>query len=600
MFLFPDNTPIGEFGRSILVGTQEFADTSTVAPDFIMPSSQVVANTGKVCYKNNPSGPFAVNQCLSYGGINFTGSTEGFGAAAEALPITGTTSLKRVVSFGSNDTSFDPATAAPKNNNNQTGVVQQIASKLAFSVQPRNSVAGAIISPAVEVEVQDASGNLITTATDSITIGIGNNPSGGTLSGTTPVNAVNGVATFPDLSIDKAGTGYTLSASASGLTGATSTAFNIKPAAAVKLAFTVQPSNTVAGVSISPPVQVELLDTFNNRVTTTGIDSITLIIGNNPGGGTLSGTTPVTAVSGVSTFSDLSIDKAGTGYTLSASASGLTGATSAAFTVTAGSPSKAVFTVQPSNTVAGAVISPAVQVEVQDTLGNRVTTASSSILIVIANNPSGGTLSGTTTVSAASGVATFSDLSIDKAGVGYSLETPAPIQGGTGAVSNTFNVTAGAPTKLAFTVQPSNTPAGAPISPVVQVEIQNAFGSRVTNATNSITIAIENNPSGGTLSGTTPVTAVSGVSTFSNLSIDKAGTGYTLAASASGLTVATITAFNIFPVPPPPPPPPTPTPTPAVPGITEWGLIGMAVAFILLLLFGMRRRANVRRGSGPW
>src|SRR6266550_2163971 len=50
---------------------------------------------------------------------------------------------------------------------------------------------------------------------------------GGTLSGTTSVNAVNGVATFSTLSINNAGNGYTLTASASGLTGATSTAFNI-------------------------------------------------------------------------------------------------------------------------------------------------------------------------------------------------------------------------------------------------------------------------------------------------------------------------------------------------------------------------------------
>jgi len=38
---------------------------------------------------------------------------------------------------------------------------------------------------------------------------------------------VNGVATFSNLSINKAGTGYTLSATSSGLTGATSNAFNI-------------------------------------------------------------------------------------------------------------------------------------------------------------------------------------------------------------------------------------------------------------------------------------------------------------------------------------------------------------------------------------
>ena len=42
----------------------------------------------------------------------------------------------------------------------------------------------------------------------------------------------------------------------------------------------------------------------------------------------------------------------------------------------------------------------------------------------------------------------------------------------TGATSSTFNVTAGAPNKLAFSVQPSNTASGASISPAVKVEVR--------------------------------------------------------------------------------------------------------------------------------
>ena len=49
----------------------------------------------------------------------------------------------------------------------------------------------------------------------------------GTLSGTKTVAAVNGVATFADLSIDQLGNGYTLRVSAAGMAGAESAAFNI-------------------------------------------------------------------------------------------------------------------------------------------------------------------------------------------------------------------------------------------------------------------------------------------------------------------------------------------------------------------------------------
>ena len=75
--------------------------------------------------------------------------------------------------------------------------------------------------------VQDAAGNTVTSDSSSVTLAIGTNPGGGTLSGTTTVAAVNGVATFAGLSIDKSGTGYTLTASDGALTGATSNTFNI-------------------------------------------------------------------------------------------------------------------------------------------------------------------------------------------------------------------------------------------------------------------------------------------------------------------------------------------------------------------------------------
>ena len=77
----------------------------------------------------------------------------------------------------------------------------------------------------IKVQVRDASGNLVTTATNTITLSIGTNPSSGTLSGTLARAAVAGVATFNDISIDKVGTGYTLDAAASGLSSAGSAAW---------------------------------------------------------------------------------------------------------------------------------------------------------------------------------------------------------------------------------------------------------------------------------------------------------------------------------------------------------------------------------------
>src|SRR5437667_245323 len=236
-------------------------------------------------------------------------------------------------------------------------------------MQPSSTVADHQISPAVKVRVLDALGNLVPTFTGSVTVALGTNPGGAILSGTTPVAAVGGVATF-FLSLNKAGTGYTLTASASGFAPVTSTALDIISGTATQLAFTQQPTTTLANSEISPAALLAALAALGNLVPTfTG--GVTVALGSNPGGGTLSGTTPVAAVSGVATFF-VSLNKAGTGYTLTASASGFTLVTSTPFDIIPGTATQLAFTVQPSNTVAGAAISPAVQVTALDPAGNPV------------------------------------------------------------------------------------------------------------------------------------------------------------------------------------------------------------------------------------
>ncbi len=417
---------------------------------------------------------------------------------------------------------------------------------LAFTVQPGNAAAGAPFAPVVQVTARDALGNTATGFAGTITLAIGTNPpSIGVLDGNASVAAVAGVANFPGLNIDEAGVGYTLIASATGLTGATSAAFTITPGPATQLAFTVQPSNAAAGVVIAPAVQVTARDGFGNTAPTfTG--SVSVAIGTNPPGtGVLDGTASIAAVAGVATFAALDIDEAGAGYTLTAAATGLTGATSAAFTVTPGPATQLAFTVQPGNTTAGAPFTPAVQVTARDALGNTATTFTSNVTLAIANNPPGnGVLDGTATVAAAAGVASFPGINIDEVGAGYTLTASAA--GLTGATSGVFNITVGAATQLAFTVQPSNEVAGTAITPIVQVTARDAVGNTATGFTGNVTLAIGTNPPGtGALDGTVTVAAVAGIASFPGVNIDEAGTGYTLTAAATGLTGALSVTFNI-------------------------------------------------------
>jgi hypothetical protein len=213
---------------------------------------------------------------------------------------------------------------------------------LTFTVAPSNAVAGADISnPNIRVTAFDALGNVAAGFGGDVTLAItpGTGTLGAVLSGLATATAASGVAEFVGaLSIDKAGTGYTLSATSPGVTGTTSATFNITPAAVTKLGFVVQPSNTAANATITPPVQVAAQDAFGNTVTTINGGGVTLIIGTNAGGpGTiLTGGGPAAFTNGVATLAGLSINNPGNGYTLSASSTGpvLTGVISNAFNIT--------------------------------------------------------------------------------------------------------------------------------------------------------------------------------------------------------------------------------------------------------------------------
>ncbi len=103
-----------------------------------------------------------------------------------------------------------------------------------------------------------------------------------------------------------------------------------------------------------------------------------------------------------------------------------------------------------------------------------------------------------------------------------------------------------APAKLAFTVQPTGTVLDREISPVVQVEIEDASGARVAGARTAVTLAIGNDPgNGGRLNGSLTANAVDGIASFSGLTITNWGQGYTLAATATGLTQAVSAAFDV-------------------------------------------------------
>jgi hypothetical protein len=389
------------------------------------------------------------------------------------------------------------------------------AAKLSFIVQPSNATAGSLLSPTVVVAVQDASGNIVTNATAAVTLTTGANPGGGVLSGTTTVNPAQGTASFPGLAIDKAGAGYTLVASSAPLTNATSAAFSIAPGAATKLAFTVQPTTATAAAAITPAVEVAVQDAFENTVPTATV-AVTLTIGANPGGGTLSGTTTADAVDGVASFPILSIDKAGDGYTLVASSAPLASTASAAFSIAPG-PVTSVWV----NPGAAILTFPSGSISVQlhavafDAGGNSVPTT----VTWTTSDPTVASVDATGLV-----VGDKVGLAYVTASAGGKASTPVPIVVECVPPRCTSLFTAW------FSQQPTTTVAGARISPPVQVYFGRPFGPAAWSGVASIVLT--SNSGRGTLTGNADVgvNTFSTTATWSDLRLDRPGSGYTLMA----------------------------------------------------------------------
>ena len=100
------------------------------------------------------------------------------------------------------------------------------------------------------------------------------------------------------------------------------------------------------------------------------------------------------------------------------------------------------------------------------------------------------------------------------------------------------------PTQLVVTSDPpSSTVAGGSFGLMVTAE--DGSGNVGADFAGNVTIAIDHNAGGGTLSGTLTQAASAGIATFTGLSINKAASGYTIKATSSGLTSVDTTPFAI-------------------------------------------------------
>ena len=323
------------------------------------------------------------------------------------------------------------------------------------SVSATSPITAGSGSSTITVTARDGSGNPISGAT----VVLAASGTGNTLTQPVGTTAANGTITG-SLSSTKS-ENKTISATINGVAINQQPTVTVNPGAAAALVYTTQPSNTAAGAPISPAVVVDIRDAFNNHVNSNA--TVAVAIGTNPGSGTLSGSLSQGASAGVATFSDLSINNIANGYTLVASSTGLTSATSTPFNITPPVPSASLSTVvagTPSFTAGG---NSNITVTVKDGFGNAMTgvtvTLSSSVVGDVVTQPSAvtngsgqatgnvaATAAGTHTITAVAGGITLNQqpvltVSAGAANAGTSTVSANPTTITAGGGSSTITVT---------------------------------------------------------------------------------------------------------------------------------------------------------------
>ena len=409
---------------------------------------------------------------------------------------------------------------------------------LVVTQQPSTTDAsGAVLAQQPIVQVETSGNVLDTGATGPVTVTITSGaPS--TLTGTTTVAAVAGVATFSGLALNALVGPYTLTF-ADATDSATTIASNsitVSVGTAKKLSFATAPAaGAVSGVALTPQPVVDVEDSGGNIVTT---DTSTVTAAYSGAGSSLTLNTKA-AVAGVATFSGFAITDATDPTTgnLTFTDGSLTSPTAVSVTVT-GAATKLVITTAPSVTaVTGVALATQPVISVEDANGNVLKGDTSTVTAALVSGPVGSSISNSTKA-AVLGVATFTGLAINAVPGNYNI-----IFADGALTSATTTLQTAVAAKLTIVTEPSATAAaGAPLAIQPVVDVSDSGGSVITSNTTTVTATLTSG-SGTVTHGT--ATAVAGVATFVGLTLNTPAANYTLTFTDGAYTSAVSTTITV-------------------------------------------------------
>ena len=415
-------------------------------------------------------------------------------------------------------------------------IIPNDPTQIVFLQQPTNQEANQPLNPNIKVAVWDEYDNTVpiddivfsmTFASDGLP-----GPCSSAILSTTDSTSISGIAEFTSSRIDEKCSGYKLEISSQGSWGSilpnvVSSTFDIPHGPADHIVFVSNPNQTQTDQLIND-LNLQVLDLGDNIVLNYN-GSFTMSIQTDPdGSSTLRANTVLNATNGLVTFSNLGIDKTGTGFILRAESFG-TFVDSSPFNITPGAANHLSFLTEPTGAyTVGSSIND-FKVVIQDIYNNQ-TSENKDISISIGGQNKG-------TVTSSNGTALFS-------GINSTVSNPihqvnATSLGLTGALSNQFTVVHGTASYIIFDSQPTDTNSNSIMSPFT-ISVRDIYNNICTETAFThkvyLNFSAANEPSAGETAGApTPLpSSVSGtvssiqngIATFNGVIIDKSYDDY--------------------------------------------------------------------------
>jgi hypothetical protein len=129
-----------------------------------------------------------------------------------AFALSGTTTV-RAVAIASGISSLLISGTYTVSSGSASPWLPPVNSALVFLTAPVNATSGLVITPALQVALEDPLGNVYTDFTGQVKLALAANATSAVLSGILSATAVNGVATFSNITVTLPGSGYQLAAS---------------------------------------------------------------------------------------------------------------------------------------------------------------------------------------------------------------------------------------------------------------------------------------------------------------------------------------------------------------------------------------------------